>query len=240
MVMMEITPEKSGSTRRGLPRWVYVLALLGLLVLFFGWIAFPLITNRMIKDTESGTMQASRTIALALFQYANDHDGRYPDGNSSTEVFQKLIDGNYITDPGVFYVPLAGKVKARAGDRLKPENVSFDITGGADANAPDGLPLVFLTGYKVDYRPGGKAVSLTAPYTGYQSVPRTWSEWWHDVPVQPYEPVMCVTYKSNTAFGKRLELVQGGYGYARNFVPADFDAKGKTYRQLTPDGVLKP
>jgi len=23
-----------------------------------------------------------------------------------------------------------------------------------------------------------------------------------------------------------------------NFVPADFDAKGKTYRQLTPDGPL--
>ena len=40
---------------------------------------------------QSSIMQTSRTIALALHQYAADHNGRYPDGKSSTEVFQKLM-----------------------------------------------------------------------------------------------------------------------------------------------------
>jgi hypothetical protein len=237
---MEMTPEARNTTRRGLPRWGYVLVVLGLLVLSFGWIASSLTTTRMIKDTESGVMQTSRTLALEMFQYASDHDGRYPNGNSSTEVFQKLIDGNYISDPGLVYVPLPGKVRARPGDRLKPENVSFDITGGADAHAPDGLPLVFLTGYRVDYRPGGKAVTLTAHYPNYGPETRTWSEWWNGVPIRPLGPVLCVTYKSNSAFGKKLDFPPGGSGFVRDFVPKDFDAKGKTLRQLTPDGPLKP
>jgi hypothetical protein len=29
-------------------------------------------------------------------------------------------------------------------------------------------------------------------------------------------------------------------GSIPNFIPADFDPKGKTYRQLTPDGELPP
>jgi hypothetical protein len=36
----------------------------------------------------------------------------------------------------------------------------------------------------------------------------------------------------------KLTLSDNSNASIRNFVPADFDAKGKTYRQLTPDGPL--
>jgi hypothetical protein len=54
----------------------------------------------------SSWMQATRQIGMMMFQYAMDNDGKYPDGNSSTEVFQKLIDKNYCTDPTIFFTYL--------------------------------------------------------------------------------------------------------------------------------------
>jgi hypothetical protein len=33
-------------------------------------------------------------------------------------------------------------------------------------------------------------------------------------------------------------MISPSYPSITNFVPADFNANGKTYRQLTPDGVL--
>lgn len=87
-------------------------------------------------------LQQAHALGLALYSYANDHDGAYPNGASSTEAFQQLIDGDCITDPGIFYVPMPGKTRAVAGQKLKPENVCFDLTGGADRKDPDALPLV--------------------------------------------------------------------------------------------------
>ena len=84
-----------------------------------------------------------------MVSYAADHDGKFPDGNTSTEVFQKLIDENYGNDPTIFYIPLPGKTKPLAGQKLKPENVCWDVTSGLDQNSPDELPVIFMTGYLV-------------------------------------------------------------------------------------------
>ena len=188
----------------------------------------------------SRAMQNSRTIALAMFQYANDNDGNYPDGKSSTEVFQKLIDGNYVSDPRIFYVPLAGKTEPTEGQRLKPENVSFDVTSGIRSNAPDGLPIVFLTGYRVSYIPGGSATSLVIGAPPYGTTPRTWSEWWHGRSVVPFDSILAVCYKSNNASARPLETQPDAKAFVPHFVPVDFDPGGKVYRQLTPDGPLAP
>jgi len=104
--------------------------------------------------------------------------------------------------------------------RLKPENVCFDVTSPVDSSSPDGLPIVFSTGYKVNYVPGGAAVPLVKPE--YQGI--------------------AVCYKSNSASFLLLPFqpatAENPDGSIPNFVPADFDPQGKTYRQLTPDGVL--
>ncbi len=49
-------------------------------------------------------VQTTRTIGLCLYRYAQDHNGQYPDGKTSTEVFQQLIDEKYVTDPSIFYL----------------------------------------------------------------------------------------------------------------------------------------
>jgi hypothetical protein len=219
---------KLNTSRNGSLSWVAV----ALSILVFG-LTLPASAK---TGGESAAMQATRTIALAMFQYANDHSGKYPDGSSSTEVFQKLLDGNYVADPALFYVPLDGKTKGRIGERLRAENVCFDVTGGAGLDSPQALPLVFFTGFKVDYKPGGKAVSLISPYPPYEH--RTWWEWWQGEPESNFA-YLGVVYLSNDAYAKMLDLPAGGNGYVHDFVPQNFDAHGQTYRQLTPEGVLK-
>jgi hypothetical protein len=185
------------------------------------------------KSLQSAQAQISRTIGLSMFQYANDHNGKYPEGNSSTEIFQKLLDDGYINYPEIFYTPLTGKIKPVAGQKLKPENVCWDVTCCVDSTTPDSLPLVFMTGYKVTYAPGAAAVPIIKPFPPYTD---TEASWWKRGPFYP--PGIAVLYKSNASHF--LLLVNPGAPDASipNFVPPDFDAKGKTYRQLTPDGQM--
>ncbi len=173
-----------------------------------------------------------------MFSYSTDNianNNSYPDGNSSTEVFQKLLDGGYCSDPGVFYIPLSGKTPAKPGQKLKPENVCFDVTSGVASNAPDGIPLIFMTGYKVTYAPGGSAVPIIKPYPPFGE-PRTWSLWWHRKPLRT--PGIGVLYKGNNGRFWPLTFSDDSEATIPNFVPVDFKPDGKTYRQLTPDGPL--
>jgi len=163
----------------------------------------------------SAAMQQSREIALALFQYASDHDGKFPEGNSSTEVFQKLLDDRYASDSALFFYPLAGKTKATT-NILTPQNVGWDVTCCVDSQSPDSLPTVFLTGYKVDYKDGGSAIPLVG---------------------QDHTYFVAVTYKDNSAKALVEKEPDGSFP---KIVPEDFDPHGKTYRQLTPDGPLNP
>jgi type II secretory pathway pseudopilin PulG len=185
---------------------------------------------------ESWAMQQARIIAVALSQYAQDHGGRYPQGNSSTEVFQKILDGNYLDNSDFFYVPLEGKTKGRLGARLKPENVSFDVTGGGGLDSPKDFPLVFLTGYRVDYRPGGSAVSLTDPFPRYGE--RTWWGWLNGEHFENMGPLLAVGYVNTYAYLRPLDT-SGAHGFVPHFIPRDFNPHGKAYRQLTPEGVFK-
>jgi hypothetical protein len=154
-----------------------------------------------------------------MYHYARDHNGKYPSGASSTEIFQKLIDGLYLTDPGVLFVPsaaLPGKVKT-VSTTIKPENVCWDVTVPVDSLTSNVLPLVYETGFRVAYVPGGKAVPIL-PSSAFR------------------QRVIAVCY-----CGLNVSLLQtspGTDGYILNFVPVGFDPDGKTYRQLTPDGPL--
>jgi hypothetical protein len=162
-----------------------------------------------------------RQIGAVFVAYSADNGlngNAYPNGKSSTEVFQKLLDAGYITDPTIFYFPLPGKTKPSVGKKLKPENVCFDVTSGADSNAPDGLPLVFITGYKVRYAAGAAAVPVA----------------------KPFPPTMMVFYKINSSKFIFPDPVPNSDGSIPKFVPEAFKPDGYTYRQLTPDGVLPP
>jgi hypothetical protein len=178
-------------------------------------------------------MQQARSLALALFAYSNDNEGAYPTGASSTEVFQKLLDGGYLSDPTILYVPYPGKVKADADQKkLKPENVSFDVTCCLDRSSSDNLPAVFLTGYKVSYVPDGTATHLPEP----RSV-RSWLSGWTTTEDVASDGV-AVAYKSNSARFWKSQATPGGESSVPHFISADFHPDGKTYRQLTPEGPV--
>ncbi|HEV3271575.1 MAG TPA: hypothetical protein VGZ93_05280 [Candidatus Methylacidiphilales bacterium] len=157
-----------------------------------------------------------------MFSYATDNiqnNNAYPDGNSSTEVFQKLLDGGYCTDPTIFYLPLPGKIKPVPGQKLKPENVGWDVTSGVDSGDSNWVPLLFVTGYKITYASGAPAVPLVKS-------------------PNPDSHGVAVFYKGNDAVYRSPGMVTNPDGSISNFIPADFNPKGKTYRQLTPDGPL--
>jgi hypothetical protein len=182
-------------------------------------------------------MQTSRTLALAMFAYTNDNNGQYPFGKSSTEAFQKLLDGGYVNDPAIFYIPMSGKTKAVSGQPLKPENVCYDVTVLADDSSPEELPLVFSTGYRMNYVPGGSAVPLIKPYPLYDDQ-RDWLQRLLNDPPSEGSVGIAIGYKSNRAAFKRFEILPKPDGVIPNIVSPHFDAHGKTYRQLTPNGSL--
>jgi hypothetical protein len=191
-------------------------------------------------------LQRAHVIGMGLAAYASNHHGHYPDGKSSTEIFQQLLDGKYVTDPTAFYIPFAGKVAPVPGQKLKPENVSYDFTAGADATAPDDLPLVFSTGYRIAYVPHAAAIPRpqTAPPSGF-FMPASWPR---SGIAAFYKGDYSVFLQPGTEIiHKGDDAVEVGYnspakpdGSLANFIPADLQPDGKTYRQLTPDGPLVP
>jgi hypothetical protein len=178
--------------------------------------------------THNVAMQQCRQIGLCLHQYSIDHGGHYPEAKTSTEIFQQLIDQKYVSDPQLFYIGyfgIPGKVIPQS-DHLSAENVCYDVTCCVDSSSPDNLPVVFLTGFKVNYQAGAKAIP-----TGQSEpvVKRTWSQWWNGTPDNPRKGI-AVSNKDSSARWIRADED----GAVSNFIPADFDPKGKTYRQLTP------
>jgi hypothetical protein len=176
------------------------------------------------KARESAGVQAVHAMGLALWSYANDNQGLYPDGTSSTEVFQQLMDGGYITAPTIFYVAMDGKTVATPDQKkLRPENVCWDVTGGVTKNDPPELPLIFMTGFRMTYTPGGGFISRVDPYPRYLDIK---------------SPGLAVFYLNNAANWLSGDSWSGPFSH-QHILPPDFNAHGKTYRQLTPEGVLR-
>lgn len=197
-----------------------ILVLISLVLFLFTGLGLGPINGHHKPARQNPTMQTCRTIVLSMFSYANDHDGHYPTGNSSTEVFQQLIDAKYVSDASTFYVNLPGKVRP-VGNRLKSENVAYDVTCPVESSSPEKLPVVFLTGFQVSYVPGASAIPRPLPVA-------TWTEWWNDADRR--QDYLAVAYLNN---GARV-LLPDATGKVPNFVPADVDLQGKVYRQLTP------
>jgi hypothetical protein len=198
----------------------------GTILILAGLFIYPVFKNAKQKAIESSGIQSLAAIKSALVTYSFQHDGKFPQGKTSTEVFQQLLDGGYISDATTFYYPLPGKIGVKpASKKLLPENVSFDLTDIAYDQMPDDFPVVFLSGFKVNYQAGAKAVPLGGP--------RSWADWLKGRH-HAWSMLEC------TKDGKASFVPTAPDGAIPNFIPADFDSNGRTYRQLTPDGALGP
>jgi type II secretory pathway pseudopilin PulG len=211
-----VPPPASAPARQGMSGWViaaivtavlFVLAIPCIAIL--AGIALGPITNGILKAKENMSMQQARQIEIAMFSYANDHNGAYPTGTTSTEVFQKLIDGQYVTDPAVFYIAMPGKTKPTSS-HLTAENVCYDVTSGVTSDSSDDVPLVFATGYVMTYSPN----AMTEPDSSAKSA----------------FPGMAVAYKTNSArfFNARSD------GTVPGVISVTFDPGSKSYQQLKP------
>ena len=221
---------------RPLFRVIFFIGIVVLLVIM----ALPSASFRMGTEAANSLLQTSHGLAAAMFQYSTDNNGNFPDGESSTEVFQKKLYPEYLTNPGYVFVNMAGKTKPADGQPLKPENVGYDVTGGINSNTPENLPLVFTTGYKVSYTAGQPAVPLGKSPPVYGGPPLTWSEWWQGrAPAAP-STGLAVGFKDMSSAFFRFDPpdTQHPNGSVSNIIRGLFDPNGQTYRQLTPDGSL--
>jgi len=206
---------KPASKKKGMSSWVIALLVVG--GLFAGLFVFSClagialgpITSGIKKAKENASMQSARAIDLMMFSYASDHNGNYPDGATSTEVFQKLLDGGYASDPSIFYFPMPGKVRPTS-HHLTADNVCYDVTSGIDSTSSDFVPVVFSVGYNISYAVGASPTL--------------------DPDVKSPFPGMTGAYKNNSArFIPRLPD-----GTIPHFIPLGFDPGTKTYKQLKP------
>ena len=222
-------------------RWILNLIYIFVGLCIFAGLAFGPTTPPSRSNRWALTMQ-SRNIGLSLNQYAIDHNGHYPEGKSSTEVFQHLLDEKYVDDPSVFYaqwVHMPGKVWPQS-NQLKPENVCWDVTRCVDSSGPDGLPLVFLSGYRITYQSGSRAMPLLIfPPVPPRAYPKWW-DWVYGAPdTKPFNAFCYLTNISTEPTKISARAVEADEdGSIPNFIPLDFDSKGKLYQQLTPDGII--
>ncbi len=212
-------PGCSGCLRSLLILMLIASALLGLLLF-----------SQRQKLQDNSRLQEARQLGLILWQYANDHNGKFPEGKTSTEVFQKLLDDGYViggdegpAGPKAFYFPMPGKVEPTS-NQLKPENVCWDVTANVPVlTAPNDLPVLYMTGYRVTYQSGAGAIAPAWP-------PQTWWQW---LTLADYPRTHLIV---RTNGGDSLTLKANPNGTIPNFMPASITEDISTYHQLTPDG----
>lgn len=225
--------------KRPLKTWITVglMLALGAYLLFMDVVqggAHPYHTAIIVSHEKTAEL-----IVSALRKYAADHAGKFPDGKSSTEIFQQLIDENYLGGAPMVYQRFPGKVEPNWGDRLRPENVSWDVTTGLTSNSPDSIPAVFSTGFRVSYGASALATPRTNPCPKLFYAVREVSDWWNGEPDPTPYAAMVVCDKRGVARFIKLDKNVPPAGAIPNFIGPDFKPDGKTYRQLTPEGELK-
>lgn len=144
------------------------------LVLGLGQVLLNTGPHRPINGQEAWRLDMLRQIGEAMSAYASDHNGAYPTGKSSVDVFNQLIAGGYLQDhrlarfDGINKGSLLGVVSETgvevAADpektRLTAREVSWDAAANARVDDPAGTPLLYSTGFDVAYQPGAQPVPV--------------------------------------------------------------------------------
>jgi hypothetical protein len=179
-------------------------------------------------------MQTCRQIGLMEFAYSNDNSQTYPyaaaSAGGSETIENLLLNGNYATDPNVFYIKStpssATPIAATAGVFAETTGMcSYDFmvnsTGaiGLTSTAADSTPLCELTGATY-------AMAATGPITA--TIDSTKTAFGADG--------IAVTYKSNNAvFLKCAATSASAASSIQPVCPASYtDPNGAAYKYTTP------
>ena len=112
---------------------------------------------------------------------------------------------------------MRGKSKA-ATTHLLHQTVVFDVTTPMDDSTADNVPGVFCTGFRMEYKPGGAAISLP----------------------HQQRPTACrdglpICFHSNNVWYK---ATGDPNGVVTNVIPSDAELGPGPFVQLTPNGPL--
>jgi prepilin-type N-terminal cleavage/methylation domain-containing protein len=222
------------SSSRGGFTLVELLVVIGIIAILAG-VALGPITRGIKQAQESTSMQTCRQIGLMEFAYSNDNSQVYPFATDKSEtVANLLLNGNYASDPGVFYIastPNSTKPSAATGGVYNQVTAfcCFDFVyyngttpSGLTSTAGDSTPLCEGTGgtWSIPATVGanGVSASLDTTKTAFAA---------DGIPV---------TYKSNSAVF--LKCAANGAGTALSIqpiIPASYsDALGPKYVLITP------
>ncbi|MEM9445634.1 MAG: type II secretion system protein [Verrucomicrobiota bacterium] len=131
---------------------VELLVVMTIIALIIGLAVPGLAAARKVASRISDTNNA-RNLVLALNLAAQDSNGLYPTGASSTEVFEELVHNRYIDDERVFAgTNTPNPPKIDPGNlpafTLDPRNVAWAYVDNLTTNSPSRCPLVLTKGVK--------------------------------------------------------------------------------------------
>lgn len=140
---------------------IYNVIILLIILLTLAALTFPAISTGPVYHAAGASVSNARQLGTILFTWASVHGFTYPDGASSTEVFQSLMDEGYLEPKAaedLLYIPgMPGKVPYPGTGPLKPVHVCWDLVAPVKDNANDKLPLVVSTGWELIFLPGAPA-----------------------------------------------------------------------------------
>ncbi len=205
---------------------VELLVVIGIIAILAG-VALGPITRGITQAKENGVMQVNRQIGLADFAYSNDNNQLYAYGAKSETIANLLLNGNYITDPSIFYVAGTGGASKPSGlsapYSLAAANVCFDFTvnntgsTGLNSSAADGTPLCQLTGGTISSYTGGASCTVNGATAAFGT------------------DGLSVTYKSNSAKFMKATITGTSTGSISNFIdPSYNDPAESSYGAVTP------
>jgi type II secretory pathway pseudopilin PulG len=132
------------------------LVVIGIIAILAGVSLGPLLNARNVA-LHNATVQTGHQIGQIFLAYATDNtiNGNiYPADTTALAVSQDLINGHYVSDPGVFVIRNQAGYQAPTASAgavtLKAQSVSWsyaclalNTTGGISGSASDLTPLVF-------------------------------------------------------------------------------------------------
>lgn len=212
---------------------VELLVVIGIIAILAG-VALGPITRGIKQAQESTSMQTCRQIGLMEFAYSNDNNQAYPyaaaSSGSSETIANALLNGNYATDPNVFYIASTpNSVKPTAASAGVFNQVTkfccFDFMvnsttlAGLTSTTADGTPLCELTGATY-------TMATTGPITA--TITTTATAFGSDG--------IAVTYKSNNAIFLKCQAATATTATSiQPIVTASYtDPNGAGYALTTP------
>jgi hypothetical protein len=153
---------------RNNPNWRVEASVFGIILLVLLAIFVPAVMDQLRLQILNASPAKAHKLAIASYAYAQDHGGYYPNGETSTVIYQKLFDGKYLSDPSSLFINSNGGrtyASSYPSVHLNAENVSFDFTTrsetGLTKDDPDDLPLLFSCVVEApQYVSGANAASI--------------------------------------------------------------------------------